>query len=116
MIGERTREENGTRPRPRSRDPVYDPADVRAAAGRAASEVGRAIRGWSHLPEFLLPWFRPWTEQGDASLSLAAFLTAHAAPLHLPHFRPGHLCVPISRMFIVRVFSLICVRGIERER
>lgn len=59
------------------------------AGARSAHAIQRRLG--DHLPEFLLPWFRPWTEQGDASLSLAAFLTAHAAPLHLPHFRPGHL-------------------------
>jgi len=77
------------------------------SAGQVASESGCAVRGRSHLPEFLLPWFRPRTEQGNTSLSLAAFLTTHTAPFHLPHLGPGHLCMSISHTFIVRVFSCV---------
>lgn len=63
--------------------------------------------GRSHLAELLLPWLRSRTEQGHTSLSLAALLTAHAASLHLPHFRPRHLCAPASR--IKRIVNSNCV-------
>lgn len=77
----------------RSRGNVYTVRFWRANFLQANGECGK-----SHLPELLLPWLRSRTEQGYTSLSLAALLTTHAASLHLPHFGPGHLCVPTSRI------------------
>lgn len=92
------------------------PVAERWSARAAASESGDSgVVEFSHLSELLLPWFRPRTEQGDTSLSLAAFLTAHAASLHLPHLGPRHLCVSTSPKFI-RIRSRVARLWRDRAR